>query len=98
MSNLSPKLQNDIVIKILVDNYDGQIENQIELINGKYRKSLIQLGYSNRLGQFDEMIICFDGKYVLQIQEDLNNNLKGSFTNESNKVLIQEILFEKCWN
>ena len=41
MSNLSPKLQNDIVIKILVDNYDGQIENQIELLNGKYRKSPI---------------------------------------------------------
>jgi len=44
------------------------------------------------------MILCFDGKYVLQIQQDESNNLVGSFTNDSNKVLVQQILFEKYWN
>ncbi len=98
MINLSPKLQNDVVTKILVDNYDGHIENQIEVINGKNGRCLIQLEYSNRLGEFDEMIICFDGKYVLQIQQDKSDKLIGSLTNQSNKVLVQQILFEKYWN
>ena len=98
MIYLSSKLQNDVVSKILVDNYDGHIQNQIGVINGKNGRSLVQLEYSNRLGEFDEMILCFDGKYVLQIQQDESNNLVGSFTNDSNKVLVQQILFEKYWN
>jgi hypothetical protein len=98
LKNMSSKLMNDIATKILLDNYDDPIHNQIDILNGNSESSLIQLGYSNRLGDFDEMIICFDGKYVLQIQEDVSNNLKGSFTNDSNKVLVQEIVFEKYWN
>jgi hypothetical protein len=98
LKNMSSKLMNDIATKILLDNYDDPIHNQIDILNGNSESSLIQLGYSNRLGDFDEMIICFDGKYVLQIQEDGINNLKGSFTNDSNKVLVQEIVFEKYWN
>ena len=96
--NLNTKLQNNIVSKILVDNYDRQIQNQIEVLNDNNRTSLIQLEYSDRLGEFNEMIICFDGKYILQIQQDNNDSLVGTFTNDSNKVLVQQILFEKYWN
>lgn len=51
--NLSAKLQSNIVSKILVDNYDPHIQNQIELLNDNNESSLIQLGYSNRLGEFE---------------------------------------------
>ena len=96
--NVSSKLKNNIVTKILVDNYDGHLHEQIQVLNRKNGSSLIDVGYSNRLGKFDEMIICFDEKYVLQIQQDQSNEFIGSFTNDSNKVLVQQILFEKCWN
>jgi sugar-specific transcriptional regulator TrmB len=98
LKDVSSKLMDNIATKILLDNYDDSIHYQIKLLNGNSESSLIQLGYSNRLGDFDEMIICFDGKYVLHIQEDGSNNLKGSFTNDSNKVLVHEIVFEKYWN
>ena len=39
------------------------------------------------------MIICFDGKIVLQIHQDKSNELVGSFTNDTNKVLVQQISF-----
>jgi hypothetical protein len=96
--NLSAKLQNNIVSKILLDNFDGHIQNQIEVLNDNDGTGSIQLEYSNRLGEFNEMIICFDGKYVLQIQQDTNDSFVGLFTNDSNKVLVQQILFEKYWN
>ena len=96
--NVSSKLKNKIVTKILVDNYNGHLHEQIQVLNRKNVSSLIDVGYSNRLGKFDEMIICFDEKYVLQIQQDQSNEFIGSFTNDSNKVLVQQILFEKCWN
>ena len=96
--NLNAKLQDNIVSKILVDNYDHHIQNQIEVLNNNDRTSLIQLEYSDRLGEFNEMIICFDGKYILQIRQDNNGSFVGTFTNNSNKVLVQQILFEKYWN
>ena len=96
--NLNAKLQDNIVSKVLVDNYDSHIQNRIEVLNNNDRTSLIQLEYSDRLGEFNEMIICFDGKYILQIQQDDNDSLIGTFTNNSNKVLVQQILFEKYWN
>jgi hypothetical protein len=96
--NLSAKLQNDIVSKILIDNYDHHIQNQIKILNDRNKTSLIQFEYSNRLGEFNEMTVCFDGKYILQIQQDNNDSFVGSFTNDSNKVLVQQILFEKHWN
>jgi len=96
--NLNAKLQDNIVSKVLVDNYDSHIQNRIEVLNNNNRTSMIQLEYSDRLGEFNEMIICFDGKYILQIQQDDNDSLIGTFTNNSNKVLVQQILFEKYWN
>ena len=96
--NLNAKLQDNIVSKILVDNYNHHIQNQIEVLNNNDRTSLIQLEYSDRLGEFNEMIICFDGKYILQIRQDNNGSFVGTFTNNSNKVLVQQILFEKYWN
>lgn len=96
--NLNTKLRNNVVSKILVDNYDQQIQNQIQVLNDKNETSLIQIEYTNRLGEFNEMIICFDGKYALHIQQDDGDSFVGSFTSDSNKVLVQQILFEKHWN
>ena len=48
-----------------------------EVINDNNESGLFQLEYSNRLGEFNEMILCFDGKGVLQIQQDRSNNLVG---------------------
>ncbi len=60
LNNLGSKLQNDIVGKILVDNYDGgHKQDQIEILNDNNGSNLIQLGCSNRLGEFDEMAKCF---------------------------------------
>jgi hypothetical protein len=96
--NLNTKLRNNVVSKILVDNYDQQIQNQIQVLIDKNETSLIQFEYTNRLGEFNEMIICFDGKYALHIQQDDDDSFVGSFTSDSNKVLVQQILFEKHWN
>ncbi len=67
LNNLGSKSQNDIVSKILVDSYDGggHMLDQIEVLSGNNGVNLIQLGCSNELGEFDEMAICFEGKYVL---------------------------------
>lgn len=64
-------LRDDISAKILLDNYDGYIHSQIEKINRNSENMLIQLECSNRLGEFNEMIICFDGKYILEIHKSL---------------------------
>ncbi len=49
LNNLGSKLQNDIVSKIIADNYDsGHIQDQIEILNDNNGSNLIQLGCSNR--------------------------------------------------
>jgi hypothetical protein len=60
--------------------------------------NLIQIGYLNKLGRFNEMILISDSKYVLHVRYDNDNKMIASFTNEKHKVQVQEIIFEKYWN
>ena len=44
------------------------------------------------------MVMIFDSKHVLHVNYDPNNKLVATYSNEEHKVLIQELMFEKCWN
>ena len=72
--------------------------NHIAEINETNRDNLLQIGYSNKLGQFNEFIMLSNNRYVLQIKYNQQNEIIASFSNEAHNVLIQEILFEKYWN
>ena len=87
-----------ITVRILTDNVDKYLIDQIKAINNKSPSNLIQLKYSNNIGNLSEMVMIFDNKQVLQIQYNRQNKLIASFSNEDYTVSIQEILFEKHWN
>lgn len=87
-----------ITVRILTDNVDKILIDQIKAINNKNPSNSIQLKYSNNIGNLSEMVMIFDNKQVLQIQYNLQNKLIASFSNEDYTVSIQEILFEKHWN
>ena len=93
-----PLPRRGVSIKILVDDINRDLLNQIITINDNNKNELIQFGYTNKLGNFDEMIIISDNKCILQIRYDQQNELVASFSNEEHSVWIQEILFEKYWN
>jgi len=86
------------MIKILTDGIDERLIQQFEIISIVNQEKPIQYGYSNKLGDFNEMVIVSDNKYVLQINHDQHNDLVASLSNEGHSVLVQEILFEKHWN
>ena len=98
VKNLMPLLRRGVSIKILVDDINRDLLNQIITINNNNMNELIQFGYTNKLGNFDEMIIINDNKCILQIRYDQQNELVASFSNEEHSVWIQEILLEKYWN
>lgn len=87
-----------VTIKLLTDDINEHLLNQITEINRANKDEQIKLGYSNKLGNFNEMVIIVDSKYVLQVKYDQENSLVASFSNEEHNILVQEILFEKYWN
>lgn len=88
-----------ITIKILVDNRDTILGKQIGNINNATcNHNPIQLEYSNKLGNLDELTILSDGKYLFQLRFDNNNRLVATFSNEQHSVLVQELMFEKYSN
>ena len=95
---LNSLLDRGTKIKILVDNTWDYFQIKINSITKKKVNNPIQIGYLNKLGRFDEMILISDGKYVLQVCYDQDNRMIASFTNEKYKVQVQEIMFEKYWN
>jgi hypothetical protein len=95
---LNSLLDRGIKIKILVDNTWDYFQIKINSITKKKVNNPIQIGYLNKLGRFDEMILISDGKYVLQVRYNQDNRMIASFTNEKYKVQVQEIMFEKHWN
>ena len=98
VKNLMPLLRRGVNIKILVDDINRDLLNQIITINNNNKNELVQFGYTNKLGNFDELVIISDNKGILQIKYDQQNELVASFSNEEHSVWIQEILFEKYWN
>ncbi len=92
----------DISTKILVDNFDESLMNTIDISNNKSKSNNnnppILLRYSNRLGNFNEMVIMSDSKHLFQIKYNQIGNLEALYSNEKHQIFIQEILFEKFWN
>lgn len=58
----------------------------------------IQLEYSNKLGNLEELTIISDGKYLFQLGIDNNDRLVATFSNKQHSVLIQELMYEKYSN
>ncbi len=93
----------DTHIKILVDNFDEYLLNAVDFSNSKRKNkssnnNQIQLEYTNKLGNFNEMVIMSDSKYLFQIKYNQNGKLEASYSNEKHQIFVQEILFEKFWN
>ena len=94
----SPLLKNCVKIKILVDNTDSILIKLITAINYTNRFNPIHLMYSNKISEFNELVIISDDKYMLQVSRDANNQLLAFFSREEYNILVQEIIFEKHWN
>jgi len=93
-----PLLRIGVTVKILTDKADDNLIRQITALNNTNRDNPIQFGYTNRLGNFNELVMLSDDKYILQIYYDPHNRLTATFSNERHQILVQEILFEKYWN
>lgn len=92
-------LQRGISIKILTVNLDEYLIKQIFSIN----KSLppnkpIQIGFANKIGDINEMIMISDDKHLLRLNYNQDNLLVATFSNEEHTVLVQQLMFEKYWN
>lgn len=93
-----PLLKNGVKIKILVDNTDSNLIKLITAINYTNRINPIHLMYSNKISEFNELVIISDDKYMLQVSRDVNNQLIAFFSREEYNILVQGIIFEKHWN
>ena len=93
-----PLLKNDVKIKILVDNTDSILIKLITAINYTNRTNPIQLMYSNKISEFNELVIISDDQYMLQVTRDVNNQILAFFSREEYNILVQGIIFEKHWN
>jgi hypothetical protein len=98
VSYISSLLEKNARIKILVDSAEEFLVKQIAFTNKSNLTNSIQLGYTDKLGDLDEMIIISDNKYLLHIRYGRNNKLIATFSNEEHSVLVQELMFEKYWN
>jgi len=88
----------DAIIKILTDGYNISLAHQIDKINFSNKNNPIWVGYSARLGDINELIMISDGKQLLEIDHNSLSNFEVSYSNEKNHVMVQVILFGKCWN
>ncbi len=88
------------VLRILVDSANENILDQFKYINSESDNTdFIEIGFTDKLGKFNEMVMISDSKYIIQIKyEDDESKLIASFSNKEYQVLVQEILFEKYWN
>ncbi len=96
--HLPELLERNLTVKILTDNIDEYLIKQVKSFNELNVKNPIQLGYSNKLGDLNEMVIIADNKRLLTTRYDQDNNLFATFSNEEHSILVQELMFEKYWN
>ena len=89
-----------VALRILVDSADENVLDKFKHINNKSDSAyLIDVGFIEKLGKFNEMLMISDSRYVIQTRYNGNNDkLIASFSNEEHQVLVQEIIFEKYWN
>ena len=98
LNSLSRLLKREVTIRILIDGVDQHLMRYITQINAKIGYNMIQFLYSHELGNFEELVILSDNKYLLRVKYDQNNKLRASFSNEKLPILVQQVLFEKYWN
>lgn len=99
IKSLSSILQRGISIKILAINVDEYLLKQIASINESLQSIRpIQLGFSNKIGDLNEMIMIFDDKNLLRVNYNQDNLLLAVFSNQEHPVLVQQLMFEKYWN
>ncbi|WP_458719043.1 hypothetical protein [Candidatus Nitrosocosmicus sp. R] len=82
-------LQKEASIKILMEDVDEYLTRQIASINASTQVNPIQIGYTNKIAEINEMVIIFDSKHVLHVNYDPNNKLVATYSNEEHKVLIR---------
>ena len=61
-----PAIKRDIKIKILIDDIGEHLLDQIKSINDSKTNNLCEVGFTNQLGNFNEMVILLDNKYILR--------------------------------
>lgn len=92
-------LYRDISIEILTVNVDEYLIKQIGSINESSPSNKpIQIGFANKIGDINEMIMIFDDKHLLRLNYNQDNLLVATFSNEEHTVLVQQLMFEKYWN
>jgi hypothetical protein len=84
-----PLLARGVTIRVLIDDMDRNILDQIHGIN-RVNENKFQFAYSNKLGSFDELVIIKDGNYVSQIKYVEENKLIAKFSNEEHSVLVRD--------
>ena len=89
LNSFSDLLKRNVIIKILIDNVDDSLIDNIDEIKNSNRKNSIHLGYTSNLGNFNEMIIIVDSKCLLRIGYNLQNNMKATFSNEEHVIIGQ---------
>ena len=100
LNNCIKLLDKKAVLRILVDSADENILDKFKHINNESDNAdLIDIGFTEKLGKFNEMLMISDSKYVIQVKYNDNEyKMIASFSNNEQQVLVQEILFEKYWN
>jgi hypothetical protein len=92
-------LQRGISVNILTVSVDEYLIKQITSINELLPSTKpIQIGFADKIGDLNEMIMIFDDKHLLRLNYDQNHLLVATFSNEEHTVLVQELMFEKYWN
>jgi hypothetical protein len=91
-------LERNLTVKILTDSKDDYLIKQVNSLDTLNPKNPIQLGYSNKIGELNEMTIISDDKRLLNTRYDRNNKLIATFSSEESSILVQELMFEKHWN
>ena len=97
-NQISVLLKRGIKLKILTDGYSSTFIRRMDKINSSNKDNQISIGYSTKLGNIKEFVPICDGKLLLEINFSSTQHFRVSILNERNHVLVQEILFEKCWN
>ncbi|HET6590260.1 MAG TPA: hypothetical protein VFG45_08860 [Candidatus Nitrosocosmicus sp.] len=87
-------------LRILVDNDDYRFLEKFQHIENKSGNvDLVEVGFTGKVGKFNETVMISDSKYVIHIKYNNNESqLIASLSNKEQQVLVQEILFEKYWN
>jgi hypothetical protein len=98
-NSLPSILQRGISIKILAVNVDEYLVKQIASINESLISiKPIQLGFADKIGDLNEMIMIFDDKNLLRVNYSQGNLLIAVFSNQEHAILVQQLMFEKYWN